>query len=160
MKQDILRLEYTANFEYAYAAGDYATRFMFDLQNDGTLHGSECTRCEKVLVPPRPVCGLCGGRTSGWVEVGPRGVITGYTVVEVPFIDPMTGLERPVPYGFAFVKLHRADTNIYHFLDENRWDHIHMGMEVEAVFKPQSERTGTLLDIIHFRATDSSATNG
>jgi hypothetical protein len=103
---------------------------------------------------------LCSGRTSDWVEVGPSGVITGYTVVEVPFIDPMTGYERPVPYGFAFVKLRGADTNIYHFLQENRWDHIHMGMEVEAVFKPQPERNGTLADIIHFRARGTGVTDG
>lgn len=159
MKQDVLRLEYTANFEYAYAAGEYATRFMADLKDEGTLHGTACTRCDTVLVPPRPICGICRGRTSGWIEVGPAGLITGYTVVEVPFIDPMTGHERPVPYGFAFVKLHGADTNIYHFLAENRWDHIHIGMEVEAVFKPQSERTGTLLDIVHFRAVGGGADN-
>lgn len=159
MTRDALRLEYLANFEYSYAAGQYATRFMTSLKNEGTLHGTRCTRCDKVLVPPRPVCGMCNGRTSEWVEVGPTGVITGYTVVEVPFIDPMTGHERPVPYGFAFVRLAGADTNIYHFLEENRWDHIHMGMGVEAVFKPQAERSGTLTDIVHFRAQDTVVTD-
>jgi len=151
---DALRLEYVANFAYDYAAGTYATRFMNDLKEHGTLHGTRCDTCETVLVPPRPVCGVCGGRTEGWIEVGPRGIVTGYTVVEVPFIDPMTGHERPVPYGFAFVKLHGADTNIYHFLEESRWDRISMGMEIEAVFKPDDERTGTLADIIHFRAVE------
>ena len=151
---DTLRLEYLANFAYDYAAGEYATRFMTELRENGTLHGTRCDSCDKVLVPPRPVCGLCGGRTGEWVEVGPRAVITGYTVVEVPFIDPMTGTQRPIPYGFAFVKLHGADTNIYHFLEESRWDHIEMGMEIEAVFKPPEERTGTLGDIIYFRAVE------
>ena len=32
-----------------------------------------------------------------WVEVGPTATLAGYTVVYVPFIDPMTGVERPVP---------------------------------------------------------------
>ena len=151
---DTLRLEYVANFAFDYAAGEYATRFMNDLREHGTLHGSRCDSCDKVLVPPRPVCGMCAGRTEGWVEVGPQGTVTGYTVVEVPFIDPMTGTQRPIPYGFAFVRLAGADTNIYHFLEESRWDHISMGMEVEAVFKPPEERTGTLADIIFFRAVD------
>jgi uncharacterized OB-fold protein len=158
MSGDALRLEYVANFEYAYAAGEYATRFMASLKNEGKLFGTKCSHCEKVLVPPRPVCGMCNARTSEWVEVGPRGVIAGYTVVEVPFIDPMTGNQRPVPYGFAFVRLNGADTSIYHFLDENRWDHLHMGMEVEAVFKPEAEREGSLTDIIHFRAVGQEAT--
>lgn len=151
---DVLRLAYVANFAYDYAAGEYATRFMNDLKTHGTLHGTRCDNCEIVLVPPRPVCGICAGRAEGWIEVGPRGIIIGYTVVEVAFIDPMTGDERPIPYGFAFVKLHGADTNIYHFLEESRWDRIHIGMEIEAVFKPPEERTGTLADITCFRAVD------
>jgi uncharacterized OB-fold protein len=152
-RDDALRLEYVANFEYSYAAGTFASRFMEGLRDEGRLQGSRCEACDQVLVPPRPVCGMCGGRTGDWVDVGPGGVITGYTVVEVPFIDPMTGVERPIPYGFAFVKLDGADTNIYHFLEESRHDRIHIGMEIEAVFKPPGERDGTMADIIYFRAT-------
>ena len=149
-----LRLEYVANFEYAYAAGRYASRFMTALRDDALLHGTRCVECDIVLVPPRPVCGLCGGRTDDWVEVGPTGTITGFTVVEIPFIDPMTGIERPVPYGFAFIRLDGADTNIYHFLEENRHDRLAIGMSVEAVFKPRQERTGTMADIIYFRTAE------
>lgn len=156
-RDDVLRLEYVANFEYSYAAGRYASRFMEALREEGKLHGTKCEACDQVLVPPRPVCGLCGGRAGEWVEVGPGGVITGYTVVEVPFIDPMTGVERPVPYGFAFVRLDGASTNIYHFLEENRHDRIRIGMRVEAVYKPPSERNGTLADIVHFRAEEGTS---
>ena len=151
-RDDVLRLEYVADFEYSYAAGRYASRFMEALRDGTRLHGTRCKTCDVVLVPPRPMCGLCGGRTADWVEIGPGGVITGYTVVEVPFIDPMTGTERPIPYGFAFIKLDGATTNIYHFLEESRHEHIQIGMRVQAVFKPRSDRDGTLADIIHFRA--------
>lgn len=145
---EALRLEYIANFEYSYAIGKHASKFMAALRDDAKLHGISCPSCHDVLVPPRPVCGRCGVETDGWVEVGPRGTLTGYTVVEIPFIDPMTGVKRPVPYGFAFVKLNGASTNLYHFLSENRHDHLSVGMEVEAVFK--DERDGSLADIIHF----------
>jgi uncharacterized OB-fold protein len=146
---DPLRLEYTANFEYSYAIGKHATKFMTALRDEAKLFGISCPSCHDVLVPPRPVCGRCGVETDGWVEVGPRGTLTGYTVVEIPFIDPMTGAERPFPYGFAFVKLAGASTNIYHFLSESRHDHLSVGMEVEAVFK--EEREGSLADIINFK---------
>ncbi len=150
--QDVLRLEYLVRFEYSYAAGQFASRFMESLKEDGRLYGTRCAACDQVLVPPRPVCGMCGVRTDEWVEVGPGGVINGYTVVEVSFIDPMTGVERPIPYGFAFIQLDGASTNIYHFLEESRHDRIHIGMAVEAVLRPQSERDGTMSDIINFRA--------
>ena len=151
---DVLRLEYIANFEYSYAAGQYASRFMQSLRDEARLHGTKCDSCDQVLVPPRPVCGLCGGRTGDWIEVGPHGVITGYTGVEVAFIDPMTGIERPIPYGFAFIRLDGASTNIYHFLEESRHDHISIGMRVEAVFKPPADRDGTMADIVFFRAEE------
>ena len=152
-----LRLEYVADFEYSYAAGKFASRFMDALRNEARIQGTRCGVCDKVLVPPRPVCGLCLERTAEWVDGGPGGVITGYTVVEVPFIDPMTGIKRPIPYGFAFVRLDGADTNIYHFLEESRHDKISIGMRITAVFKPASERDGTLADIIHFRAEEQAA---
>lgn len=149
-----LQLSYVANFEYSYAAGKYASRFMTALRDDGKLYGTKCQGCGKVLVPPRPVCGLCGSRTDEWIEVGPEGTITGFTVVEIPFIDPMTGQERPVPYGFAFIRLRGADTNIYHFLEESRHDRLGIGMGVVAVLRPRSERSGTLSDIVHFKTSE------
>lgn len=151
---EAIRLEYLADFEYDYAAGTYASRFMTALRDTGTLLGTRCTSCERVLVPPRPVCGICAARTGDWVEVGPTGTITGFTVVEVPFIDPMTGVQRPVPYGFAFIKLTGADTNIYHFLEESRHDRLYVGMQVEAVFRDQ--RTGSMADIVHFRTMEGA----
>lgn len=147
-----IRLPYQANFEYDYAAGRYASRFMAELRDNARLFGTRCTNCERVLVPPRPICGICAAPTDEWVEVGPQGTLTGFTVVEVPFIDPMTGVQRPVPYGFAFIKLTGADTNIYHFLEESQHDKLSVGMAVEAVFR--DERVGSMSDIICFRTVE------
>ena len=149
---DAIRLQYQANFEYDYAAGKYASRFMSELRDHAKLHGTRCTNCERVLVPPRPVCGICAAPTGEWVEVGPQGSITGFTVVEVPFIDPMTGVQRPVPYGFAFIRLAGADTNIYHFLEESQHDKRRVGMTVEAVFR--EDRVGSMADIQYFRTVE------
>jgi len=32
-------------------------------------------------------------------------------------VDPSTGIERPVPYSTAFIRLDGADTALSHFLD-------------------------------------------
>lgn len=149
------RLHYQANFEFDYAAGQFASRFMTELRDNARLLGTRCTQCARVLVPPRPICGICAAPTGEWVEVGPTGTIAGFTVVEVPFIDPMTGTQRPVPYGFAFIKLTGADTNIYHFLEESQHDKLHVGMNVEAVFRDQ--RVGSMADISHFRTVQDES---
>jgi len=146
---EAIRLQYQANFEFDYAGGQFASRFMSELRDSRRLFGTRCTNCSRVLVPPRPICGICAAPTGEWVEVGPTGTITGFTVVEVPFIDPMTGVQRPVPYGFAFIRLTGADTNIYHFLEESDHAKLEVGMSVEAVFR--EERAGSMADIVHFR---------
>jgi uncharacterized OB-fold protein len=66
----------------------------------------------------------------------------------------MTGVQRPVPYGFGLVQFDGADTNIYHLLDEHDPEKIGVGKRVEAVFKPRKERVGSLADIRHFKLID------
>lgn len=150
MSDEPLRLEYQAVLAYTYAAGVHGSRFMSALRDEAKLLGSRSPN-GRVLVPPRVVDGTVPGRTEGWVEVGPQGTVTGCTIVEVPFVDPMTGEQRPVPYGFGFIRLDGADTNIYHFLDATSHDEIAVGMRVEAVFRPDGEREGKMSDIVCFR---------
>jgi uncharacterized protein len=154
MSDDALRLEYQAVLRYDYAAGKHATKFMTALRDEGKIFGIRDPGTGKVLVPPRPVSGLSGEHTTDWVEVGPQGIVTGCTIVETPFVDPMTGEQRPIPYGFAFIRLDGADTNIYHFLEETRHEDIRVGMRVEAVLKPPAEREGKMSDIVRFRTVE------
>ncbi len=127
---------------------------MHALKEEGRLLGVRDPGTDKVLVPPRPISGLSGEHLREWVEVGPQGTVTGCTIVETPFVDPMTGEQRAVPYGFGFIKLDGADTNIYHFLEATSHDEIHVGMRVEAVFKPQEDREGKMSDIVRFRTVE------
>ncbi len=149
-----MRLAYDVVLSYEYAAGRYASRFMTTLRDEGRILGIRDPGSGKVLVPPRIVSGISGEVLSDWVEVGPGGTVTGSTIVEVPFVDPMTGHARPVPYGFGFIRLDGADTNIYHFLDATTHDQIQVGTRVEAVLKPPGEREGAMSDIRFFRPID------
>lgn len=149
-----LRLDVMARLPYDYAAGQYATTFMTALRDEGKFFGTRDPQSGVVLVPPRPVNGMTGARLTEWVEVGPQGTVTGCTVVETPFVDPMTGEQRPIPYGFAFIRLDGADTNIYHFLEASRHADIWVGMRVEAVLKPREERVGSMADIVHFKTVE------
>ena len=53
----------------------------------------------------------------------------------VPFIDPMTGVERPVPYGFGLVRFDGANTNVYHLIDETDPRKLRVGLPVEPVWR-------------------------
>lgn len=133
---------------YRYGAGREAAHYLRVLKENMVFEGSHCPRCDRVYLPPRPVCGICYAECDGWVPVGPDGTITGATVVEVPFVDPITGEQRQVPYGFAFILLDGASTNIFHFVDEIDRTKLKVGMRVRPRFR--AERTGSVTDVESF----------
>jgi len=133
---------------YRYGAGSEATHYLEGLKERMAFEGTRCPKCERVYLPPRPVCGICYVPCNGWLPVGPEGTITGATVVEVPFVDPVTGEQRPVPYGFAFILLDGASTNIFHFVDETDRTKLGVGMRVRPRFR--AERTGSITDVEGF----------
>jgi uncharacterized protein len=154
--RDPLRLNEQLTIRYRFVAGGHATRFFEALRDEQRILATFC-RHGHVLVPPRPVCGLCNVPSSGWVDVGPSGVLTGFTVVYAPFTDPMTGEARPVPYGFGLIRFDGADTSIYHLVDETDPARLHVGLRVEPVWRQAAERTGSLADIRCFRPVEGSS---
>jgi uncharacterized OB-fold protein len=152
-REQAIRIEQQITLRYSFAAGRHATRFFTALRDEGKILATR-DAAGNVMVPPRPVCGLSGLPMDEWVEVGPDGVLAGCTIVYVPFIDPMTGAQRPVPYGFGLVRFDGADTSIYHLLDATDPAQIGVGKRVRAVFRPREERTGSLADIRHFAVVE------
>ena len=69
-------------------------------------------------------------------------------IIEFGFVDPSTGVQRPVPYGYVFVKLDGADTALPHFLDSADPEKVKVGARVKAVF--EEECKGSIMDIKHF----------
>jgi len=151
-----LRLKRQITLRYRFAAGRFGTPFFRALRSEGRVLAT-IDAAGNVLLPPRPVSGLTNSAVRGWVEVGPTATLSGYTVVHVPFIDPMTGARRPVPYGFGLVRFDGAGTNVYHLIDETDRTKLRVGLPLEPVFLPADERTGTLADIRFFRVREDGA---
>ena len=149
---DIIRVPFLLKMEYRYALGAYATRFFQELKDNGRLIGIKCPQCERVYIPPRPVCGICFAETHDWVAVSNEGVLVGATVVRLPFIDPMTGGRRPVPYGMGIIRLDGASTAMYHFVDETDDRKLKVGRRVKA--RIRAERHGNMRDIECFELVD------
>jgi uncharacterized OB-fold protein len=137
---------------FDYAVGMHGSKFFAELRDNKKLLGVRCPKCKKVYVPPRGVCGPCFEELNEFVELGPRGVIGTYTILRFAFIDPETGHQKPVPYGYGFIKLDGADTLFQHYIDIEDEKKIKVGARVEAVFA--DERKGTIRDILYFRVID------
>lgn len=133
---------------FRYSAGLHGSRFLSELKERRRFLGIRCPGCRKVYVPPRRVCGPCWLETREWVEVGPLGRIETFTVLRFAFLDPETGQKKPVPYGYGFIRLDGADTNLQHFLELPAGRELRIGDRVRPVF--EESRRGDLRDIRHF----------
>ena len=136
---------------FAYAVGMHGSRFFTELKNQ-KFYGLRCPSCKKVYIPPRGVCGHCFKEMTEWVEVGLKGVIGTFTILRFAFIDPETGHQKPVPYGYGFIKLDGADTLFQHYISVEDETKIRIGARVEPVFS--KERKGSIRDIEYFKVID------
>lgn len=123
---------------FRYAAGAAASRFGVGLRDERRILGARCVGCERVLCPPGPFCGHCGGAAGAAVEVGPGATLVSWT-------------ELPGRGTFALVRLDGADGALVHRLlgESEPW----VGMRLRARFA--SERHGDIRDIEGFAVEEA-----
>jgi uncharacterized protein len=139
-------VEIPIRLEYTVTAGRAQSRFLRGLI-DARFLGERCPRCQKVYVPPRGSCPTDGVPTEEVVECGPRGTVTTFCVVNVPF----RGQAIQIPYVCAQVLLDGADIPFMALLQEVEAGDVRMGMRVEAVWAPPGERGPSLESLRWFR---------
>ncbi len=128
-----------------YTYGIAGEKFFRAIKEEGRILGTHCPTCNRTYVPAAIFCERCLGELNDWVDVGTTGVVHTYTRLYVDYDGEP--LEEPVL--IVFVRL--GDGGIVHRLAEVDPAEVAIGMQVEAVFKPASERQGSILDILHFR---------
>ncbi len=129
---------------YLYLAGAVGSRFIVALRDEKKILGVRCDKCNKTFVPPRQTCERCFSvLTDNWVEVGPEGTVTGFTMVR--YSEPYQPQEPP--YVLGLIKLDGADTAIAHVVQGRD---VRCGIRVRAVFS--EERQDNIQAISHFKA--------
>ncbi|MBN1374587.1 MAG: Zn-ribbon domain-containing OB-fold protein [Dehalococcoidia bacterium] len=126
-------------------AGALASDFLIALRDNKKITGTKCTKCNKVYVPPKSVCGYCFSKLDSLIEVGSTGILQTFT--EVSYKEAMHPVEPPFLYGV--VKLDGADTGLVHLIGGVKPEDIKIGMKLQAVFK--DKREGSILDIMYFK---------
>ncbi|MDD4242551.1 MAG: Zn-ribbon domain-containing OB-fold protein [Smithellaceae bacterium] len=137
---------------FAYSVGMHGSKFFAEIRDHGRFMGIKCPKCGKVYIPPRGVCGDCFVEMKDWVEVGPKGVIGTFTILRYAFIDPETGAQKPVPYGYGFIRFDGADTLFQHYINIEDEAKIRVGARVEPVWA--KHRKGSIRDIEYFKVID------
>lgn len=134
--------------KYAWAAGIAMSRFLEELKN-GKIIGRVCKRCKRVLVPPRMFCERCFRPTDDWVYLPETGVIETFSI---SYIDTSAKrIKDPIFVGVVALDGAPPHCGLMHYFGEITPEEICIGLPVEAVWKPEKERTGSILDIKYFR---------
>jgi uncharacterized OB-fold protein len=146
-------VEAKLDLEFEWDAGEAMGAFL-DALRDERILATVCTGCDRTLVPPRKFCERCFRPTDKWVEVAAVGRVETFSICFVRW--DMVPLDPPeIP---AVIRLDGAsEGGFLHMLGDVAPDDVSIGMEVEAVWKPAGERTGSILDISHFRPRGGDA---
>ncbi|MCI0519028.1 MAG: Zn-ribbon domain-containing OB-fold protein [Chloroflexi bacterium] len=128
-----------------YTFGLAGEKFFRKLKEEGRIYGTHCPACDHTYVPAAAFCERCLNELTEWVEVEPVGEIHTFTAL----FENYDGSRRETPELVAFVRL--GDGGLVHRLGEIGPEQVEIGMEVEAVFKPAEERSGSILDILYFK---------
>ncbi|MGW1724169.1 Zn-ribbon domain-containing OB-fold protein [Streptomyces sp. NPDC002306] len=138
----VTRVVAPARLDYTYSPGRAQTAYLGALARRRTV-GERCPSCHKVYVPPRGACPTCGVATTERVEVGPRGTVTTFCIVNIK----AKNLDIEVPYVYAHIALDGADLALHGRIGGIPYDQVRMGLRVEPVWTPDSRHPD------HYRPT-------
>ncbi|MEU9383615.1 OB-fold domain-containing protein [Streptomyces sp. NPDC048279] len=118
-----------ARLDYTYSPGRAQAAYIEALSTRRT-YGERCPSCAKVYVPPRGACPTCGVATTEQVEVGPRGTVTTFCIVNIK----AKNLDIEVPYVYGHIALDGAGLALHGRIGGIPYDQVRMGLRVEPVW--------------------------
>ena len=124
---EVIELEWSQT--YRHSLGKYS-RFFLELENKH-FFATHCPTCDKVWVPPRPVCPDDLTITK-WVELSGRGHVVSFSILH--YAPAMLSF-LTTPYVLAYVRLDGADTLLAHLLQNyGALADVRYGMPVRVVY--------------------------
>ncbi len=149
--EDVAHFGYKPDFRYAWDNGVALTTYLDGLKR-GKITASRCSKCSRVMIPPRAFCELCNLHpVHDYCEVQDTGTVMTFTRSHVNWDSSM------LPDGqinvFAVIAIDGAFENmgLCHRIREIDADKVEIGMRVKAVWRKEKDREGTILDIDYFR---------
>jgi uncharacterized OB-fold protein len=141
-----LRKALVSEFPYKHSTGETIGRFLAGLKEQKQIWGQRVAG-QGVVVPPLGYSEIDASAGGEWVAVRDTGVVTAVAVVRRPIagLHPFTS-----QFAFVLVRLDGADTALSHVVRDDL-DALKVGSRVQAVWAPDEQRRGHLLDITCFR---------
>jgi hypothetical protein len=149
-----IAVDFAVDARYAWDAGVAIGHYLNELK-EGRIVGRVCNGCSRTLVPPRMFCELCFRPTDAWTTVKDTGTVNTFSLAYVTW-DMRELTDPDIP---AVIDLDGASPGIgiMHKLGEVDPEAVHTGMKVKAVWRPQAEREGSILDIAYWKPVGNAS---
>lgn len=136
---------------FAWDTGIAIGRYLASLKQ-GVILGSYCSTCNRTVVPPRVVCEWCFRPMKEYIPLQDTGTVNTFSLCYVTW-DVKRIKEPEIP---AVIEIDGASPlhGIMHMLNEVDPESVSIGMRVQAVWKPEQERQGSITDILYFKPID------
>lgn len=135
--------------EYDFIPGENAVGYLRAMAEKKIL-GAVSPVDGAVFVPPRGVDPRHGVATGEYVELEPHGHVGSFCVTRVP-IPNRDDLE--LPYVSAWIFLDGADQGFLGIVAGCETDDVRLGMQVEAVWKPDDALEQSAANILYWKPT-------
>jgi hypothetical protein len=100
------------------------------------------------MIPPRMFCERCFRPTDNWVYVKDTGTVNTFSLCYVSW--DVRRLKTPELPAVIEIDGASPGMGILHLIRKVDPQNIHVGMRVAAVWKPASQRTGSIADIAYW----------
>jgi acetyl-CoA C-acetyltransferase len=149
--RDVPHIDYEPDLRYSWDNGVALTTYLDGFKR-GKICGSRCDTCGRMMIPARDFCETCNLRAvNGYFDLPDTGTVETFTLSNVAWDSSM--LPKGQVNIFAVVSIDGAseEMGLCHMLSEIDPKDVKIGMRVKAVWKPESERVGNVLDLKYFR---------
>lgn len=126
--------------DFSFWVGLYMDRFYDSLENKKVI-GNKCTKCGKVFVPPRKICGECNEiipLDNNWVNLPNTGTLLNYTITYYRVSD-RTARKAKKPQIIGLVQIDGSDTAIAYRLLKIEPEEIKIGMKLKIEWEEKTK---------------------
>lgn len=126
--------------EFSFWVGLYMDKFYDSFENKKII-GNKCSKCGKVFVPPRKICGKCKETIpleNNWVNLPDTGTLLNYTITHYKVSD-RAARKAKKPQIIGMVQIDGSDTAIVYRLLNIEIEDVKIGMKfkIEWEEKPK-----------------------
>ena len=135
--------------DYIYPSGVAGDKFFKHIKEKDSFLATKCKKCGKVFFPPRLYCEDCFVEIpeEDWIEVPATGTVRLFTVATINTL----GKKMEKPKVIALIDIDKTDGATLGIIKTDNIEKDFCGKKVKAIFKPKTEREGTMKDILAFQ---------